>query len=214
MLEILRYGVILSFCTSFVILCFSVIKTINFNKKKLHSHPSGNGLKGIFYALGKGLAPWEKESAVKHLPTYLAGILYHMGVFAALLYLLSLLVSFQLGSLVIVILRIFIFVGILCGIGLFIKRSLKPHLRKISCPDDYVSNLLVDAFLIISLVDTYRENLRAILFVVAIILVLYIPLGKIRHCFFFFYSRILFGFFFGRRGVLPRKQWHSRSDHE
>lgn len=213
MLEILRYGVILSFCTTFVILCFSVIKTINFNKKKLYSQPRGDGLKGIIYALGKGLAPWEKESAVKHLPTYLAGILYHMGIFAALFFLISLLIPFRLGSLVIVILRIFILVGILCGIGLFVKRSLKPHLKKISCPDDYASNLLVDGFLIILLIDTYRGNLRAILFAVAIILALYIPLGKIRHCFFFFYSRILFGFFFGRRGVLPRKQWHSRSDH-
>ena len=208
MLEILRYGVILSFCITFVILCSSVIKTINFNKKKLYSQPQGDGLKGIFYALGKGLAPWEKESAVKHLPTYLAGILYHMGVFAALFYLISLLIPFQLRSLVIVIYRIFILIGILCGVGLFVKRLLKPHLKKISCPDDYASNLLVDGFLIISLIDTYQGNLKAILFAVAIILVLYIPLGKIRHCFFFFYSRILFGFFFGRRGVFPRKQWH------
>ena len=186
MLEILRYGVILSFCITFVILCSSVIKTINFNKKKLYSQPQGDGLKGIFYALGKGLAPWEKESAVKHLPTYLAGILYLMGVFAALFYLLSLLILFQLGSLVIVIYRIFILIGILCGVGLFVKRLLKPHLKKISCPDDYASNLLVDGFLIISLIDTYQGNLKAILFAVAII----------------------FGFFFGRRGVLPRKQWH------
>lgn len=213
MLDILRYGVILSFCTTLIVLCFSVIKTFNFNKKKLHSQPSGNSLKGIIYALGKGLAPWEKESAVNHLPTYLAGILYHMGVFAALFYLISLLVPFRLGSLIIMILRMVILVGTLCGIGLFVKRSLKPHLRKISCPDDYVSNLLVDGFLIIAFIDTYRGNLRAILFTVAIILVLYIPVGKIRHCFFFFYSRILFGFFFGRRGVLPRKQWHSRADH-
>jgi len=212
MLEILRYGVFLSFGATFFILCFSVIKTFNFNKKKLHSQARGNALKGIFYALGKGLAPWEKESAVKHLPTYLAGILYHIGVFSAMFYLISLIIPFQLGSLVIVILRIFILIGILCGFGLFVKRSIKPHLKKISCPDDYASNLLVDGFLIISLIDTYRGNLRAILFAVAIILVLYIPLGKIRHCFFFFYSRILFGLFFGRRGVLPRKQWNSRSN--
>ena len=213
MLEILRYIVILSICISFVILCFLVIKAINFNKIDPYTGVRGNALKGVIYALGMGLAPWEKESAVKHLPTYLAGILYHLGVFAAMFFLISLLIPFQMGPFVIVILRIFILIGIFCGIGLFIKRSLKPHIKKISCPDDYASNLLVDGFLIISLIDTYRGNLRAILFAVAIILVLYIPLGKIRHCFFFFYSRILFGLFFGRRGVLPRKQWHSRSDH-
>jgi hypothetical protein len=213
MLDILRYGVLLAFCATLIILCFSVIRTYNFNKKKLHSVPQGNGLKGIIYALGKGLAPWEKESARKHLPTYLAGICYHIGIFAGLFYLVSLVIPFRLGSLILIILRMFILVGTLCGIGLFAKRSLKPYLRKISYPDDYVSNLLVDGFLIMAFIDTFHGNMRAILFIVAIILALYIPLGKIRHCFYFFYSRILFGFFFGRRGVLPRKQWHSKVDH-
>jgi hypothetical protein len=190
-----------------------VFKTYHFNKKKTYSLPQGNSLKGIIYALGRGLAPWEKESAVKHLPTYLAGILYHIGVFAALYYLFSLVIPFHLGSLIAVIIRISIFTGILCGIGLFAKRSLKPHIRRISCPDDFASNLFVDGFLIIALIDAYTGNLRAVLFTVAIILFLYIPLGKIRHCVFFFYSRILFGLFFGRRGVLPRKLGHTRPDH-
>jgi hypothetical protein len=213
MLEILRYGVLLSFCFTVVVLCLLVFKTYHFNKKKLHSVPQGNGRKGIIYALGRGLAPWEKESAGKHLPTYMAGILYHIGIFAALFYLFSLIIPFRVGSFFMMLLRIFILAGIFCGIGLFVKRSLKPHIRKISCPDDFASNLLVDVFLILSLVGTYDTRLEAILFAVSIILILYIPLGKIRHCVFFFYSRILFGFFFGRRGVLPQKQWHARSDH-
>jgi len=190
-----------------------VFKTYHFNKKKTYSLPQGNGLKGIIYALGRGLAPWEKESAVKHLPTYLAGIFYHIGIFAALYYLFSLVIPFHFGTLIAMIIRISIFTGILCGIGLFVKRSLKPHIRRISCPDDFASNLLVDGFLILALIDTYRGDLRAVLFAVAIILLLYIPVGKIRHCFFFFYSRILFGFFFGRRGVLPQKLGDSRSNH-
>ena len=213
MLDILRYGVILSFCFTFIILCSMVFKTYHFNKKKTYSLPQGNSLKGIIYALGRGLAPWEKESAVKHLPTYLAGIFYHIGIFAALYYLFSLVIPFHFGTLIAMIIRISIFTGILCGIGLFVKRSLKPHIRRISCPDDFASNLLVDGFLILALIDTYRGDLRAVLFAVAIILLLYIPVGKIRHCFFFFYSRILFGFFFGRRGVLPQKLGDSRSNH-
>lgn len=174
--------------------------------------PQGDGFKGIIYALGKGLAPWEKESARKHLPTYLAGICYHIGIFAALFFLVSLVVPFRLGSLSLILLRLLILIGSLCGIGLFVKRSLKPHIRKISCPDDFASNLLVDVFLILALVGTYKTQLESVLFAVSIILILYIPLGKIRHCVYFFYSRILFGLFFGRRGVLPQKQWHASSD--
>jgi len=211
MLDILRYGVILSFCATFIILCYLVFKTYHFNKKKHYSKPQGSGLKGIIYALGKGLAPWEKESAVKHLPTYLAGILYHIGIFAAIFYLFSLVITFHIESLFATAIKILIIIGTLCGIGLLFKRFLKPHIRRISCPDDFASNLLVDGFLIISLMDAFVGSLRAVLFAVAIILILYIPLGKIRHCVFFFYSRILFGLFFGRRGVLPQKQWHTRS---
>ena len=38
---------------------------------------------------------------------------------------------------------------------------------------------------------------------VSIALAVYVPLGKIRHCLFFFPTRYFFGSYFGRRGVLP-----------
>jgi hypothetical protein len=37
----------------------------------------------------------------------------------------------------------------------------------------------------------------------AIVLLLYVPLGKIRHCLFFFATRYHTGIYFGRRGTLP-----------
>jgi hypothetical protein len=189
-----------------------IFKTYHFKDKRLCSRPLGNTLKGIIYAFGRGLAPWEKESAGKHLPTYLAGILYHTGIFAAFVYLFSLVIPIRRGSIFTALIAISMVIGLICGMGLFVKRLLKPHMKKISCPDDFASNLLVDGFLIISLLDAFNGNVRAVLYAVAIILLLYIPLGKIRHCVFFFYSRILFGCFYGRRGVLPQKQWQTRSD--
>ena len=96
-------------------------------------------------------------------------------------------------------------VGILCGVGLLMKRLTLGYMRAISCVDDYISNALVNLFLILVLLESFLQTLRPILFLVTIILFLYIPLGKIRHCFFFFYSRILFGQFYGRRGVLSQK---------
>jgi len=206
MLEILRYGVILAFCVSVLTLCHLIIKTYFFNKKPLYAKPQSQPIKGILYAFGKGMMPWEKESAGRHLLTYLGGILYHTGIFAALFYLFMLVIPFHLGSSAVFILRIIMFVGIFCGLGLFIKRSIKTQLRRISCPDDFASNLIVDVFLFLSLSDTYTIRLRSLFFAVAIVMFLYIPVGKIRHCFFFFYSRILFGLFYGRRGVLPQKQ--------
>ena len=123
--------------------------------------------------------PWEKESAGRHLLTYLGGILYHTGIFAALFYLFMLVISFRLDSTTVFILRIIMFAGIFSGLGLFLKRSIKTQLRGISCPDDFASNLIVDVFLVLSLTDTYTIRLRSLLYAVAIVMFLYIPVGKI-----------------------------------
>ena len=151
------------------------------------------------------MMPWEKESAQKHLPTYIAGIFYHSGVFSGMVYLLSLIIPFGFSAYLLQILRILVSVGILCALGLLVKRLSVGYMRAISCLDDYISNALVTFILVLVLLDSFLSSVRSILFLVTIILLLYIPLGKIRHCFFFFYSRILFGQFFGRRGVLSQK---------
>lgn len=206
MLTFLRYGVIISFFICAISLCILVLKTLIFGKKPLYSEPQGVGNKGIMYAFGKGMMPWEKESAARHLPTYIAGILYHSGIFAGLFYILLIVISFCPGLFLINALRILMLCGIACGVALFLKRIFKTTLKNISCPDDFASNILVDLFLFFALIDTFISSVRPVFLFAAILMLLYIPVGKIRHCFFFFYSRILFGLFYGRRGILPQKQ--------
>lgn len=206
MLTFLRYGVIISFFICAISLCILVLKTLLFGKKPLYSEPQGLKNKGILYAFGKGMMPWEKESAARHLPTYIAGILYHSGIFAGLFYILLLVIPFCPGLFLINALRILMLCGIACGVALFLKRIFKTTLKNISCPDDFASNILVDLFLFFALIDTFISSVRPVFLFAAILMLLYIPVGKIRHCFFFFYSRILFGLFYGRRGILPQKQ--------
>ena len=43
-------------------------------------------------------------------------------------------------------------------------------------------------------------------YLVSAAMLIYLPLGKIRHCLYFFFSRTFFGKFFGRRGVLPHPE--------
>ncbi len=81
--NVLKSSVLLSFLFSITALIFQVLKTFSFGKRPLRSRPQGSREKGIVYAFGRGMMPWEKESAAKHLPTYLAGMLYHAGIFAA-----------------------------------------------------------------------------------------------------------------------------------
>jgi hypothetical protein len=205
MLSILKTGVILSCIASLISLSILVRKTFSFDRKPLYAKPRQGGIRGILFAFGRGMMPWEKESAAKHLPTYIGGIIYHAGIFAALIYLFALVFSFELPETLISPLRILLSLASLCGLAFLGKRILLPALKKISCPDDFFANGIVDIFLLLAFVHTYVPSIAPFFFLLATVMFLYIPMGKIRHCFFFFYTKILFGLFFGRRGILPPK---------
>ena len=205
MLTILRWGVIASFLICITFLIIMVLKTRSFGRKPVYAKSQGKGKKGIFYAFGKGMMPWEKESARRHILTYIGGTLYHGGIFAAFFYLFSLVISFEMIMPLKFLFSILMGLGFFSGVGLLVKRILLVPLRKISCTDDFAANLVVDMFLVLALLNTFYSGLKTYLYAISIILFLYIPAGKIRHCVFFFYTRILFGLFYGRRGVLPKK---------
>jgi nitrate reductase gamma subunit len=152
------------------------------------------------------MMPWEKESAAKHLPTYVAGMSYHAGIFSAILCALSLAASVRLGPALVLSLQVLMAAGFLAGTGLLIKRTMRPEIRHISCPDDYAANLITDILILCGLLAVRLEALETVFLLAAAVTFLYMPVGKIRHCFFFFYSRFLFGSYFGRRGVLPRRR--------
>jgi nitrate reductase gamma subunit len=201
---LLKYGVFLALGFTIAMFLRMRVKGRSFGRKATHAKAAGNAWSGIIYAFGRGMAPWEKESAKKHLPTYFAGLIYHAGIFTAFMVLV-----FQIFSLEIPaadVLRALMAAGLAAGIGLLIKRISKSYMRILSSADDYSANILVDLFVLFSMLSTWIPVILSGLYVSAIILLIYIPLGKIRHCFFFFYSRIIFGTFFGRRGVYPHKK--------
>ena len=134
---------------------------------------------------------------------YLLGIVYHTGIFSGILFLLLQIFDIVPGTILLVIIQGALAGGASAGIFLFLKRTFSPVLRAISCPDDFVSNILVDGFLVLALLVSLGQSLSTAWYVVAIVLFLYMPLGKIRHCAFFFTTRIFHGIFFGRRGVFP-----------
>jgi nitrate reductase gamma subunit len=206
---LLRYGVALSFFICVALLLIQILSTFAFGERPRYAQPRASGVRGVFYAFGRGMMPWEKESAGKHLPTYLAGVAYHAGIFAALFYLFCAALFVELHVFILTFLRFLLVLGFLSGLALLLKRAFIPSMRKLSCPDDYAANLIVTGLLLLAAIDTYFGNVTHLakttwlLFLVAIVMFLYIPLGKIRHCFFFFYVRVLLGQFYGRRGVLP-----------
>jgi hypothetical protein len=99
--------------------------------------------------------------------------------------------------------------GAIGGASLLAKRLSDPMLRGISCPDDYISNFLATAFAATALASALMGQTMGqtwatrSFYVASVALFLYLPLGKMRHCLFFFTTRRHFGEFFGRRGCMP-----------
>lgn len=167
------------------------------------ARPAGRVSKGIRYALVEGMAPGAKESVRAHLGTWAAGVAYHLGLACAFLLLGSCTLAVPLPALLAMGLASVSGLGALCGLGLLAKRALHPGLRAFSCPDDYASNLLCTGFAALGCGWGLRIVPALPFLAWGTLLLLYIPVGKIRHCAFFAATRIQFGAFFGRRGVLP-----------
>jgi hypothetical protein len=172
-------------------------------RKPMQAKAAGSESAGIKYAFTQGMLPSAKESVRKHMPTFVGGMIYHTGVFVATANLLFVVFRTPLPAAAVLGLRLLMLAGLVSGIALLVKRLALPKMRIISTPDDIIANLIVDLFLAMSIAATMSAELESWLIAAVIILLVYIPMGKIRHCVFFFYTRVVFGRLFGRRGVLP-----------
>jgi len=208
--------------------CFiQFFRLIKLGVPKDLSEKSGDVRAGIIYANIGAMAPMQKESAYKHLPTYTAGILFHIGSFIALFCFLLLIFDAVWGFFFqCTLLSLFIagclLISSFCGIGLIVKRLISKKLRPISNMDDYISTGLVTLFHLLSALlfiafafhewfhpyfsSKVHEGIICTYFLVATLVFLYLPLGKLRHVVFYFAARYHLGFFYGRRGTWPPKK--------
>ncbi len=200
-MALLKIILLLSFLYCIIALLYNLKKAYSFSLNKEYSKSKGSIFKGIVYAYTKGMLPSEKESANKHLITYLAGIIFHFGIFVSFAYLIITFININLSRVLLNIIQIIFIISLICGLGLLSKRIIIKLMRQLSCFDDYISNILVLIFLLAALTSLHNQNLLYTYYLIAIILFIYIPIGKIRHCLLFFITRILFGKYFGRRNV-------------
>ena len=165
--------------------------------------PRASAAAGVRYALTTAFLPWAKESARQHLPSYLAGIVFHLAVFAALGWLVLSLLAVAPSVAAAHVLAAVLAVGLACGLGLLAKRRRDATLRAVSTPEDVAANLLVDALLAAGVVAALRPAFLPLFQLAGAALLLYAPLGKLRHMLFLLTSRWYWGTYFGRRGVRP-----------
>jgi hypothetical protein len=181
--------------------CYQLIRIILLGAPIEYSKPIGSEKSGISYSFTGAMSPKKKESAYLHLPTYTTGIIYHLGTFLAIVLFFLILLNVKLNETINILLAIFLLISGLCGLGILIKRMVKKELRFFSNPDDYLSNILVSLFHLGT--AYFLIKFSAIYFILVSLLLLYLPIGKLKHSIYFFAARYHLGFFYGRRGVWP-----------
>ncbi|MCF8368178.1 MAG: hypothetical protein K9G76_03990 [Bacteroidales bacterium] len=184
---------------------FHFFRLLRLGKPRDYSQQRGNIGSAVRYSFTGAMSPASKESAFLYLPTYTAGIFYHIGTFLSITVLaLMLLQIFPVSA----GLWVAIILGItsLSGIAIFIKRLNKKELRALSNPDDYISNMLVTLFQVFTVMILIFPDFEMAYYVTASLLFLYLPIGKLKHTVYFFAARYHLGFFFGWRGIWPPKE--------
>ncbi len=199
----LRLLVLVSAAWSVAALAVELARTRAHGRARYYARPAAPAWRGVVYALGPGMSPAAKESTRANLPAWAAGVSYHLGIFAGLVALALTLLDVAAPAPVRAALAALTALGALSGLALLLRRLLAARLRRLSCLDDGVSNLLVTGFVALACVTSLHPATRPLFLAEAALLLFYVPLGKIRHCAFFFLTRFLAGDFFGRRGAYP-----------
>ena len=158
---------------------------------------------GIIYAFSAGMMPWAKESTRIHMIAYLRGIGFHIGIFAAIGTVIISPFWTYLPSLLSLALFWVLMLGAVLGAAGGIIRVAEHNLRGLSLPDDHFAVWLTTVFITIAGLAILNEAFLIPMYVISAVTFVYVPFGKIRHCLYFFFSRIFFGKFFGRRAVFP-----------
>ena len=166
------------------------------------SRPQGSVRRGILFAFTLGMAPWEKESTRLHWIVYLRGIFFHVGIFTTFGVLFVSLLGISVSGLILWLTVAITGLGAIFGLAGIVTRIMGENERALSLPDDYASIFIVSLFNALGCIAAIWPAALPIFYIVSAIMLVYIPVSKIRHCVYFFYSKFFFGMSFGRRGVI------------
>lgn len=180
-----------------------LIRLVKLGKPTDYSKKTGDLNAAMKYAFTGSMSPAKKESAYLHLPTYTAGIFYHLGTFLSLFLFILIMMKVPIQGWLQWIVIGFLILSALSGLGIFVKRLAKQELRALSNPDDYISNLLVTLFQLFTAMVIYNKAFLPGYLIETSLLLLYLPIGKLKHTIYFFAARYHLGYFFGWRGVWP-----------
>jgi hypothetical protein len=198
------HWIFLSGFTICLIICScQFIRTLFLTMPKEFAKSKGRVMPAIGYSFTKAMSPTRKETAYLHLPTYIGGLLYHLGTFLGLLLVFFFFFGLYPPAVWSYIFAALLAVSFISGASILFKRIVRQDMRALSNADDYISNSIVTVFHGLVGITLIFPEYSPVLFIYSTILLLYIPVGKLKHVVYFFTSRIYLSIFYGTRGVWP-----------
>jgi len=181
--------------------------------------PRGSKLGGAATAFLKSVIiwpfiPWVKNTYSRNPVIYLAGGLFHLGLFVVLIlgtaHMLAWksLLGFGWPTLPLPIVDWLAAVSIVAMIALFINRLVNPVLKLISGPAEWLNLLFVFLPMVTGYIMTHHlwfpyEVLFSLHMLAVDVLLIWIPLSRISHFMFYFFAKAIHGADFGKRAVTP-----------
>jgi hypothetical protein len=186
---------------------WTVMQKLSFGKDL--SRPKDTAARGILYSFTLGMAPWSKESTRIHSAAYLRGIAFHIGIFAGLAALLASPWFDRLPEILRVPLAVITGLGTVMGAAGGVMRVAERNLKAISSPDDHAAVWLVTFFLGAVTAALLSTAFAPAMWLVSSAMLVYAPLGKIKHCIYFYFGRLFYGIHLGRRGIVSGMMRHA-----
>jgi len=179
----------------------------------------GSKLGGVIKSYGKGLfilpfIPWVKNSFRSNAVTFIAGGLFHLGLFvviffgAAHMLVWKSLLGFGWFTLPLPVIDWMAAVAIVAMLVLAVNRLTNPVLKLLTGPAEWLNWLVVFLPFVTGYIMTHRlwfpyELLFSLHLITVNIMLIWIPFSRISHFIFYFFSRTIHGTEYGKRAVSP-----------
>jgi len=171
--------------------------------RREHGRRAGSPARGLLYNFTTAMTPAHKESVRRHPLKFAIGVVLHAGVALSLACVGLLVVWPEGGYRALALARPLVGLALLAGIFLLVHRAVSADLRAMSAPDDYLAIVASCGLLALASVVRISPTNEAPFLIYACGLLVYLPLGKLRHVVFFFVARADLGRRLGYRGVYP-----------
>ena len=200
-------------------MAYRLVRVLALGWKMDRVQAKGSKAGGVAVSFAKGLliwpfVPWVKNTFSRNPIMYLAGGLFHLGLFVVIFlgtaHMLAWksLIGFGWPTLPLPIVDWLAAGAIVAMIALLINRFVNPVLKLLSGPAEWLYWLVVFAPMVTGYLMTHHlwfayETLFSLHMLAVDVLLIWIPLSRISHFMFYFFSKAIHGADFGKRAVAP-----------